>query len=265
MLTRMVPGAAVLVASSRYLAGRIAETRLGSTVHVLDDGFQHFDLLRDVDLLVAPDSFDDIRTLPFGRFREPLDAAASADALLVEVPQDGRADHLRQGDGGGPKLHAKAEALRDHDMVSPTPVARGSSPAISARLNVPVAFEFCRRIGGPPADRPAYAFAGIARPERFYADLENAGWRLTGRRSFGDHHHYSDHEIDDIARAAAGSGAQVILTTEKDAVRLGSEPRAGAGGRPHIIAIPLDVTISPSFRPWLADRLRAARAPGAHA
>jgi tetraacyldisaccharide 4'-kinase len=234
MLTRMVPGAAVLVASSRYVAGRVAETRLGSTVHVLDDGFQHFDLMRDVDLLVAPESFDDIRTLPFGRFREPLDAAASADALLIEVPQDG-------------------------------------SPAISARLNVPAAFEFSRRIAGPPADRPAYAFAGIARPERFYADLENAGWRLTGRRSFGDHHHYSAREIDEIVSAAAGSGAQVILTTEKDMVRvqaqrtLSSTTAVRAGVSPPVVAIALEVTISPSFKPWLADRLRAARARVAHA
>ncbi len=77
-------------------SGRIAESKLGCTVHVLDDGFQHFDLVRDVDLLVAPATLDDTRTLPFGRFREPLDAAAAADALLVEIeaPQ-GRAEALR--------------------------------------------------------------------------------------------------------------------------------------------------------------------------
>ncbi len=73
------------MSSSRYVSGRIAESKLGCTVHVLDDGFQHFDLVRDVDLLVAPATLDDTRTLPFGRFREPLDAAAAADALLVEV------------------------------------------------------------------------------------------------------------------------------------------------------------------------------------
>ena len=78
MLARAVPGAAVLVSASRYVAGRIAESRLGCTVHVLDDGFQHFDLMRDIDLLVSPDAAEDARTLPFGRFREPLDAAASA-------------------------------------------------------------------------------------------------------------------------------------------------------------------------------------------
>ena len=84
MLARGVPGAAVLVSASRYVAGRIAESRLGCTVHVLDDGFQHFDLARDIDLLVLPDAAEGTRTLPFGRFREPLDAASAADALFVE-------------------------------------------------------------------------------------------------------------------------------------------------------------------------------------
>ena len=220
MLAHAVPLAAVLVSSSRYAAGRMAESRLGCTVHVLDDGFQHFDLMRDIDLLVAPGA-SDTRTLPFGRLREPLDAAAAADALLVEI------------------------GLR------------------SADLQVGPAFAFSRRLGGPAPDRPAFAFAGIAKPERFFGDLERAGWTLTGRRSFRDHHHYSVPEIEEIARAAMSSGAAVILTTEKDFVRLGSDPRTGTGVRPQITAVPLEVTIDAAFAPWLAERLRAVRAPSA--
>ena len=250
MAARMVARAAVLVSSSRYVAGRVAETNLGCTVHVLDDGFQHFDLMRDVDLLVAPDRLDDTRTLPFGRFREPLDAAAAADALLVET------DALTVEETRVSSPHDRAEALRP-------------PPAAAARLRVPMAFEFSRRITGPLADRPAYAFAGIARPNRFYADLEKAGWRLTGRRSFGDHHHYADREVREIVRAATDSGAQVILTTEKDLVRLGSDPgrlgsdsRTGTGVRPPIVPVPLEVRIDTRFTQWLVDRLRAIRAPG---
>jgi tetraacyldisaccharide 4'-kinase len=224
MLARAVPRAAVLVSSSRYVAGRIAESRLGCTVHVLDDGFQHFDLMRDVDLLVSPDASEGTRTLPFGRLREPLDAASAADALLVEKP----------------------------GLVEQDP----------AYLDKPT-FTFSRRLAGPAPDRPAFAFAGIAKPGRFFGDLEKAGWKLTGRRSFGDHHHYSMPEIEEIARAARSSGAEVILTTEKDIVRLGSDPRTGTGVRPQILAVPLEVTIEPAFGPWLAERLRAVRAPGA--
>jgi tetraacyldisaccharide 4'-kinase len=210
----------VLVSSSRYVAGKIAEARLGCTVHVLDDGFQHFDLMRDIDLLVAPDRAEDMRTLPFGRLREPLDAAAAADALFVEA------------------------GVRSADLeVGPT-------------------FTFLRRLAGPPPDRPAFAFAGIAKPERFYGDLEHAGWKLTGRRSFGDHHHYSDRELDEVIRAAKSSGAEVILTTEKDIVRLGSDRGTSAAGRPELLAVPLVVAIDPVFEPWLAGRLRAVRAQG---
>jgi tetraacyldisaccharide 4'-kinase len=216
MLARAVPRAAVLVSSSRYAAGRIAESRIGCTVHVLDDGFQHFDLMRDIDLLVAPGASEGTRTLPFGRLREPLDAASAADALLVEIGAD--------------------LGVRNADV-----------PARPA-------FAFSRRLAGPVSHRTAFAFAGIAMPQRFFGDLEKAGWKLTGRRSFGDHHHYSQKEIEEVARAAKSSGAEVILTTEKDIVRIGVQ----AG----IMAVPLEVVIEPAFAPWLAGRLRAVRAPG---
>jgi len=120
---------------------------------------------------------------------------------------------------------------------------------------VPTAFEFSRRLAGPAADRPAFAFAGIARPQRFYDDLENSGWRLTGRRSFPDHHHYSRRDVDAITREATESGAQVILTTEKDAVRLTTRV-----GELPMIAMPLEISIEPRFRAWLAERLRDIRA-----
>ena len=222
MLAQKVPGAAVLVASSRYVAGRLAEARFGCTVHVLDDGFQHFDLMRDIDLLVAPDGSEGARTLPFGRLREPLDVSSAADAVMVD------------------------EEMRSAGL--PT---------------VAKAFTFSRRLNGPQPDGPAFAFAGIARPERFFTDLERAGWTLTGRRAFRDHHHYSVRELEAIAQAAAAGGAAVILTTEKDLARLGallgSDPRTGTRVRPQIVAVPLELTIEPSFQPWLAERLLAVR------
>lgn len=87
MLAHQVPGAIVCVAEDRALAGRLAETHLGATVHVLDDGFQHHRLARaaDIVLLAAHDLTD--RLLPFGRLREPLDVlqrAAGRLAVLVE-------------------------------------------------------------------------------------------------------------------------------------------------------------------------------------
>lgn len=222
MAAGKVPGAAVLVCDSRYMAGRFAESRLGCSVHILDDGFQHFDLLRDVDLVVAPDLADDLRTLPAGRLREPLDAASHADALLVEVT---------------------------------TELSAGSPEAAAARLGVPLAFGFVRRITAPPPAHPAFAFAGIAKPERFFGDLERQGWQLVGRQGFRDHHPYSRRDLEALAAAARRAGAGVLVTTEKDSARL----KHMSPVDPPVVDVALEVSLEPRFGGWLADRLRSAR------
>ena len=223
MMALQVPTAPVLVCTRRYLAGRLAESRLGATVHILDDGFQHFDLMRDVDLLIAPEPGEDVRTLPSGRFREPLDAANDADALLI----------CKAGDRG-----QNPPSDRDRD------------PAYMSEVQT--RFTFTRRIAGPAPGGAAFAFAGIAKPDRFYGDLHAAGWQLAGRRSFPDHYRYTPRDIGAIGAEAARLGAHTILTTEKDAVRL--PPSALV-----ITAVPLETSIEPGFEEWIADRLRRAR------
>ncbi|MCY4078464.1 MAG: tetraacyldisaccharide 4'-kinase, partial [Acidobacteria bacterium] len=103
MLAERLPGACVLVCADRYRAGRLAEERFDVTVHVLDDGFQHLSLDRDVDLVVigAADA-GERRTLPGGRLREQPDTANLADALLVEAPSLARAASLAGPFGAGP-------------------------------------------------------------------------------------------------------------------------------------------------------------------
>jgi tetraacyldisaccharide 4'-kinase len=227
MLARELRGAAVVVHEDRYLAGRIAEERLGCSVHLLDDGFQHLQLMRDVDLLVAPPAdFSNTATLPFGRFREPLDAAGAADALLVLTS----------------------------DLTDRLP-----SEQMAARLNVGRAFGFTRSVGGPSdamRSRRMFAFAGIAKPEDFFAELERAGWQLAGRRAFSDHHPYSPRELEAIQRQARQCGAEALVTTAKDAARVAPE---NIQGMP-LVEIPLRISIEPAFRDWLEERLIRARA-----
>jgi tetraacyldisaccharide 4'-kinase len=219
-----VPGAAVVVCPNRYLAGRVAESTLGCTVHVLDDGFQHFQLDRQIDLLVAPpEDFVDGRTLPFGRLREPIDAARAADALLVP----------------------------DGDTDSPS--------TMSSRLSVSPAFSFSRRINGPDNPSRVFAFAGIAKPQQFFDELERAGWLVVGRRAFHDHHRYSPNDVGGVAVAARQAGASVLVTTSKDGVRLSDAHHAATGGLP-LIEVPLHISIDPAFQLWLRERLARARA-----
>src|SRR5262249_40719320 len=102
MLARALPGVPVLVGADRYLSGTLAERRLGATVHLLDDGFQHLELAREVDLLlVSEDDLTD-RPMPAGRLRERLDAASAADAALVTAGYESAAERIGRAIGISP-------------------------------------------------------------------------------------------------------------------------------------------------------------------
>lgn len=190
MLARMVPGAAVLVCGDRYRAGRVAEAELGCTVHLLDDGFQHLRLDRDVDLVLLDGSDLDDRPLPAGRLREPLAALRSADAILWT-----------------------GEPVR--------------APDIAARTGVSTVFPM-RRVAGPiegndgvpGAGDPVLALAALARPQLFFEGLEKTGLDVRARLAFRDHHPYAPGDVERIREAAAACGSDWVITTEKDLVRL---------------------------------------------
>ncbi len=92
MLARQVPKAIVCVSPDRHLAGTLAEQQLGCTVHLLDDGFQHLELARNLDVLVTTiGEIPNGRVMPMGRLREPMDAAARAHFLVVSDATAGAA------------------------------------------------------------------------------------------------------------------------------------------------------------------------------
>jgi tetraacyldisaccharide 4'-kinase len=233
MLARALPGVPVLVGADRYLSGRLAEERFGATVHLLDDGFQHLALARDVDLLLVEEQDLDERVLPAGRLREPIAAARAAHAVVV-TPRP-------EPPGGGI-------------------AAASGADAVAHRLGVSAAFTMTRRIAAPPPpdDRPVVAVAGIARPQRFFDDVRREGWRVAETFAFRDHHVFRQADVDRIRARAEAVGAGAILTTAKDAIRL--EPFHVSD--PAIAVVPLMVGIEPAdlFRVWLLERLHVARA-----
>jgi tetraacyldisaccharide 4'-kinase len=193
MLARQVPRAIVCVSPERYLSGRLAE-QLGATVHILDDGFQHLELARDLDILVT--SVGEIpngKVIPNGRLREPIDAAARAQVLVVSDATEGA---------------AASEAW-----------ALGVSQACAAvrTLGAPIAINGDH--GSGIRDQRVLAVAGIAHPERFVASLRDAAWNVTDALTFADHHRYSAGDLATIASRMKSSGADVVFTTDKDAVR----------------------------------------------
>jgi len=235
MLARARLGAPVLVSRRRYLAGQVAEETLGCTMHLLDDGFQHVQLARDLDLLVVTRADLDERVLPSGRLREPLDAAAAADALLV----------------GGTDEDAAAIGQRLGVGTTFRVARRYESPKLVQPFGAPLPSSVGRRV---------VAVAGIARPERFFAALRAEGWEVADELVFRDHHWFSAKDLVSIDRAARDANADVVMTTEKDAVRLD----LGAGARTNWAFLPLHVEIEPAgtFAAWLAGRLAAARRRG---
>ena len=235
MLAKALPSVAVLVGADRYLSGVFAERQLEATVHILDDGFQHFELERDVDLLLASEDDLSDRPLPAGRLREGIAAAAAADAVLVNAGYDTAAERIGRGLG-------VATVFRVTRAIAPP------RTLTAARDSVVV----------PPNSR-VFIVTGIARPDRFHADVSAAGWEIAGAIDFRDHHQFDARDVTRITQAARAAGAAIVLTTEKDAVRLTA---CDLGDLP-IAAVPLVVGVEPAdrFRDWLLGRLRDARAP----
>lgn len=245
MLARALSGVPVLASSDRYLAGRLAERRFACTVHLLDDGFQHVQLARDIDLLLMSRADLDERVLPSGRLREPLHAARSASALLVNG-----------ADGAGGDAAAIATALGVATVFGVT--AKYDEPRLIEPFSAPLP---------PGLGRRVVAVAGIARPERFVAALRECGWDVARELLFRDHHWFTPGDLAAIQRAAEDTKADFIVTTEKDAMRLAGRegpPYApvGQGFTPCQIAyLPMQLAIEPAapFAEWLSRRLRAAR------
>jgi tetraacyldisaccharide 4'-kinase len=222
MLARALPGTPVLVSPDRYLAGRLAEQRFACTVLILDDGFQHLQLARTIDiLLVAPADLDE-RVLPSGRLREGLDAARVADALVVSGTSD------------------------DAARVS-------STLGVTTAFSVKPRFGALRSLGDGEAPVPAgarvVAVAGIARPERFFHAVRAQGWTVVAELRYADHHWYTPKDLAEINNVAQEARARAVVTTEKDAVRIGEQAWWAA--------LPMQVEIEPAdeFRRWLRERL----------
>ena len=178
----------VFVAAERYEAGLLAERDAHADfgLHLLDDGFQHRQLHRDVDILLLSSRDLSDHLLPAGNLREALRAAERAGVIAIPADEPEVAKWVRSRGFGGAVWRVRR------------------------RMEVP-------HIGGP-----AVAFCGIARPEQFFQGLESAGVYVAARFAFPDHHSYTANDLEKVESAARQANAAALLTTEKDCVRLGS-------------------------------------------
>ncbi len=230
LLARSLPGVAVLVCADRYLAGRLAEQHLGATVHVLDDGFQHMQLARDANLLIVDRvEVEHPRLLPGGRLREPLSAARAADALLVT----------------GADQEQRAQVAGRLGVETTFALLRDVEPAVEETVDGPRPLEPGARV---------LVVSGIARPDRFVAETTEGGFDVAGDMAFGDHHPFVPADIARIVERLRAADASIVLTTEKDFVRL-----LPLRPWPFRLAVrPMSVRVEPAeaFAAWLLERIR---------
>jgi len=259
LLARRLPSAAVLCGPSRAELARRAVEELRADALVLDDGFQHRRLARDVDVVVldAANPAGNGRLLPRGPNREPWSALSRAQLAWISRVDQAAPRELEA-------LRARVRAATGREPVQ-------SRHAVTDVLDGSLANSLGK---GALAGRRALLLCALARPDGFRRTLADLGAVVAGERVFRDHHAFSEGEIEEALRAAAAAGCDVVATTEKDAVRL--PPRLAADPHVHVVRISaeivaggdvLDALLDGAFATWTATpsvrpERRAAQRPG---
>ena len=205
MLAKNCPGTAVVVNPDR-LAGAIeAVKKHRAQVLIMDDGFQHRRLHRDIDIVTidAMLPFGYGRLLPAGLLREPVSALKRAQAAIIT-----RCDLVSRNDMSG--LTATISRINPNLIVAQTI----HSPVFAASGKRQIPLEELK-------NKKTFIFCGIANPDSFFATVGLVGANIAGSKIYDDHHSYTAGDVEGIYRDAAQSGAEMILTTEKDYNKIG--------------------------------------------
>ena len=263
-------GVPVWVGADRYAAGRRAEAEAGEVrrgVHLLDDGFQHRRLARDVDVVLLTREDLEDALLPAGNLREDLSALQRADVVVVRQDEfdaeveEGDQDGVGAGVGGGQQLGGQQlgfgggrrsvgsrawEMLREHGQM--WTVHR------SLRFGSPL------KVFGAGL-RPV-AFCAIARPEGFAGMLQEAGCGVVETVAFPDHHRYTEADIRRVLEVARGLDGSGFVTTEKDAVKLTEAMRAALEALGPLMVVALEAEFADGRA--VLRSLEAKLTPSAH-
>lgn len=194
LATNLLGLAAVICGADRISAGRDAIEVFGTECFVLDDGFQHLRLARDLNIVTvdATNPWGGGQLLPHGRLREPLTGLSRADCVvLTRCDQASNLDSLRK---------------QIRDLTHDRPIFESTMRPV--RTSIPT---------GPVA-----AFCAVGNPKSFFDQLRNSGYQLAVDKAYRDHHVYTQKDAADLVANAKRAGATSLVTTAKDAVKLRS-------------------------------------------
>ncbi len=213
MMARALADIPVLVGRDRYTIGRTAIAKFDPEVLLLDDAFQHIRLVRDIDLVLldAEKPFGNGKLFPRGVLREEKTALQRSSAVVLT-----RADQT--GTAAAVKIERALEGKPLFQCVHQPYIADviSGKKRHASQIRKTTDHPGLKGLKG----RRGYVFSGIADNTRFHRTIEQSGVHICGTSQFGDHHTYSEAELKHIVKSAEESGAELIMTTEKDYSRI---------------------------------------------
>lgn len=201
ILSESCPQAKVIVNPDRVAGAAEAVNKFGAQVLIMDDGFQHLRLARDLDIVTidATQPFGYGKLLPAGLLREPVTALGRADAVVIT-----RCDQIKESD--------LAELERKLQQINPNMIiARSIHAPICAKStkNKEISLESLK-------NKKVFVFCGIGNPQAFLNTVNRLGCDVVGSRLYNDHHHYTADDVIGIYEQAVHLKAELILTNQKD-------------------------------------------------
>ncbi len=236
LLASSLSGAIVATGVDRHEAGIMSMKHFSPDIFLIDDGYQHLKLHRDMDILLLDyaNPFGNGLTLPAGALREPLSAIRRASiVILTRAPAD---KSVFTESGNNDPYEKEADSVLR--LI-------GEKPSCTASYRIKSFESLAKTPSLSPEElkgTPLFAFAGIADPKSFFEELKLKGLNIVGEKSFPDHFEYNSDSFSALSAAMRSSGARFLVTTEKDGVKLKKWP---PGSLEKILLAKLEITISP--------------------
>ena len=195
MIANKLKGVPVLVDENRYRGGLYLAENFNPDIIIMDDGFQHRALHRDLDIVLVNggDSVRNHRLLPYGALREPWGNIIRADAVIITKEKPSPLIKRKVDETSLPQLYAK------------------SIPTVR------YPFSFSSKEG---LDKKVFIISGLGNPKFFEKTVKHMGYEICGIKNFPDHYHYKRKDLNKVELLARESGVSQVLTTEKDWVKL---------------------------------------------
>lgn len=205
----------VVIGSHRYSAGMVAVKEFCPDVIILDDGFQHLKLKRDLDILLF-DSTHPVgngNMLPRGILREPVPAITRADVFVLTRVENSFEQAAVQN------FYKSVAAFVPVDTIAEMPVVTSTHNPFVIGCVKPLSKEI-KEIDEHNNNIAVYAFSGIAKNHEFRKTVTSLGFSIKGFSEFQDHHSYTENDCKDLITSAKNNGVNVLITTEKDYVKI---------------------------------------------